>query len=77
MASPRKLSEHMSLEQDPLIVDIKAKLNDEIAIINDWLSYGKAPTIEEYRKQTGKITGFRAALIIIDDCIKNYLNDED
>jgi hypothetical protein len=50
----------MSLEQDPLIVDIKAKINDEITRITDWLSDGKAPSLEDYRKQTGKIIGYRA-----------------
>jgi hypothetical protein len=67
----------MSLEQDPLIVDIKAKINNEITRITEYLSYGKAADIEDYRKQTGKIIGYRASLIMIDDCIKNYMNDED
>ena len=67
----------MSLEQDPFIVEIKAKINDEIERITEWLADGKAPTIEEYRKQTGKIIGFRASLILIDECIKNYMKDDD
>jgi hypothetical protein len=67
----------MSLKQDPLIVDIKAKINDEITRITDWLSDGKAPSLEEYRKQTGKIIGYRASLVMIDDCIKNYMNGDD
>lgn len=67
----------MSLEQDPFIVEIRAKINDEIERITEWLADGKSPTLEEYRKQTGKIIGFRASLILIDECIKNYMKDED
>lgn len=67
----------MSLEKDPLIIDIKAKLTDQIERISEYLTDGKAQDIEDYRKQTGKIIGFRASLILIDDCIKNYLRDDE
>jgi hypothetical protein len=67
----------MSLEQDPLIVDIKAKINDEITRITDWLTDGKADSYSDYKRACGLIRGRKNSLSDIDDCIKNYLRDDD
>jgi hypothetical protein len=67
----------MSLEQDPLIVDIKAKINDEITRISTWLTDGKADSYSDYKRACGLIRGKKDSLESIDDCIKNYMNDED
>jgi hypothetical protein len=67
----------MSLEQDPLIVDIKAKINDEITRLNNSVTNGSCVNFDSYKRLTGKIEGLRLALDSLDGCIKNYMNDED
>lgn len=67
----------MSLHDDPLIVQIKLFINDEIEKIANSLANGTAGNFEDYKRQCGKIQGLRQSLAIVDDAIDLYVNDED
>ncbi len=67
----------MSLRFDPLIIQIKQNINDEIDKITNSLASGSAGTFDDYKKQCGKIQGLRHAIICVDEAIDMYLNDED
>jgi len=67
----------MSLQDDPLIQEIKSRLNEEIKRTSDWIANGSASTFEEYKKQCGKIIGFNAAIVVIDEAIENFTKDDD
>jgi len=67
----------MSLDSDPLIIDLRDKINEQISHVSEWLVDGKCSNMEEYRKQTGKVIGFRAALVLLEEVIANYGHDED
>lgn len=67
----------MSLRFDPLVIQIKQNINDEIEKITHSLASGSAGTFDDYKKQCGKIQGLRYALGSVDEAIDMYLNDED
>jgi len=71
------MSKPMSLQDDPLIIQIKLFINDEIAKIANSLANGSAGSFDDYKKQCGRIQGLRQSLAIVDDAIELYVNDED
>jgi len=67
----------MSLETDPFILDLKAKLKSEIDMMSTSVSRGNCSGFDVYKSVTGKIEGLRLAIDIVDTCMKNYTRDDD
>ncbi len=67
----------MSLRFDPLVIQIKQNINDEIEKIVQSLANGSAGTFDDYKKHCGKIQGLRYAIVCVDEAIDMYLNDDD
>jgi len=66
----------MSPHDDPLIAEIKILVSEEIKKITSTIISGVS-SIEEYRKQCGKVSGLKRSIELIDDAIKTYTNDID
>jgi len=67
----------MSLQEDPIIIEMKANINSEIDLVAGLLIDGKILSFEEYKKRTGTIAGLRKAIEVIDSTIKNYADSEE
>lgn len=67
----------MSLQDDPLIQDIKLRINNEITAVCETITGGRISTIEEYKRHIGVKIGLINALERIDESINKYSKDED
>ena len=67
----------MSLEKDPLIIDIKFKINEKIKRFTEITANGGCSDYIEYKKFTSKIAAFKESLLIIDDSIKSFMRDDE
>lgn len=67
----------MSLRDDPLIQDIKHRIQKDIDNVSDSLASGAAGSYDVYQKKCGKIYGLKLALSLIDESIDKYVNDEE
>ena len=67
----------MSLETDPFILDLKAKIKSEIEQLSYFVSRGKCSGFESYMQATGMIEGLSRSIDIIGECMKNYTRDDD
>lgn len=63
------------MNDDPLIIDIRSRINEEIERISQIICSGSL-NIEEYKKQAGRIQGLNMALSLIEASIKDYIHDE-
>lgn len=65
-----------TLDNDPLIQDIRQKLNEEIEAIVWQLRKGKCSSFDDYRNRVGRIQGIERSLDRISESIMNYTHDE-
>ena len=67
----------MTLDNDPVIMDVRFRLNAAIERHGRNLIGGGAVSFDAYRYEVGRIKGLNEALSIISDSIKLYLDDID
>lgn len=67
----------MTLDNDPVIIDIRYRLNAAIERHSRNLIGGGAVSYDAYRFEVGRVKGLNEALTIISDSIKLYIDDVD
>jgi hypothetical protein len=65
------------IKDDPLIKSILRAISEKIEERERLVCKGKISTFDEYKRHVGFIDGMESSIIIIEDCIKKYGNDED
>jgi len=65
------------MKDDPLILDIKDRINNEMIRISEGLGKGSAASYEDYKSKVGIVRGLKDAIRLIDEVIEIYIKDID
>lgn len=66
----------MTLDQDPLIQDIRARIKKEIDHYTESIANGGAASFDDYKRLVGIRKGLGISLNKIEDSIKLYIDDD-
>ena len=53
------------------------KLDEELDVVNNWLSDGRAKSYEHYREMVGTVNGLRVARNMVTDLERQHREDDD
>jgi rubrerythrin len=67
----------MSLHSDPIIIELKKRINEEIFRESELLINGSVSCFDDYKKHVGIIRGLKLSLKTIEETIKFYEEDKE
>ena len=66
----------MAITDDPRVAEFKLRIAERIEEQCEFITKGKCPTIEDYKRRTGIVFGLNLSVEVLDDVLKHYDPDK-